>query len=217
MTETSRCRADGRTGQALTEFALIFPIFVLALVGSIVIGMFLFYQAQVTNAAREGARFAIVHSATAQCPTVSWKDPNLAGLSLGTYARCDAPPSWPKLTDYARAKLFGLPKNLVGVTACWSGYTSGATYDQPPKDPATHAPNTFAPCTIGGVDPTTATGSLPCPATTITTDDKASDLHDNQVSVYACYVWKPPMGGFLLLPSSITIRAVVTEVVQRQQ
>ncbi len=207
---------DGRRGQALTEFALVFPIFVLALVGSIVIGMFLFYQAQVTNAAREGARFAIVHSATAQCPTVSWKDPNLAALTLGTYARCDAPPSWPKLAAHARTKLWGLPTNLVGVTACWSGYTSGTSYDQPPTDPATSLPNAFSGCTIGGLDPDTDSGSLPCPATTTSVDDTASDLHDNQVTVYACYVWEPPMAG-LFLPSSITIRAIVTEVVQRQQ
>lgn len=206
-----------RRGQAITEFALVFPIFVLMLVGSIVIGMFLFYQAQVTNAAREGARFAVVHSATAQCPTVSWKDPNLAGLTLGTYARCDKPPSWPKMTDFARAKLWGLPKNLVGVAACWSGYTSGTSYDQPPTDPATTLPNTFSQCTIGGLSPTTGVGSLPCPATTNPSDDMASDLHDNHVTVYTCYEWQPPFAGLLFLPNSVTIRAVVTEVVQRQQ
>jgi TadE-like protein len=206
-----------RRGQAITEFALVFPMFVLALVGSIVVGMFLFYQAQVTNAAREGARFAVVHSATAQCPTVSWKDPNLAALSLGTYARCDPPPSWPKLTDFARAKLWGLPKNLVGVTACWSGYTSGTSYDQPPTNPATSLPNTYSPCTIGGLSPSTGVGSLPCPATTGPGDDMASDLHDNHVTVYACYTWTPPFAGLFFLPNSVTIRAVVTEVIQRQQ
>jgi hypothetical protein len=217
MTAGLRRFARSRSrGQAITEFALVFPIFALMLIGSIVIGMFLFYQAQVTNAAREGARFAVVHSATAQCPTVSWKDPNLAALTLGTYARCDAPPSWPKMTEYARSRLWGIPKNLVGVTACWSGYTSGTSFDQPPKDPATSNPNPFSSCTIGGLSPTTAVGSLPCPATTTAVDDTASDLHDNQVTVYACYTWKPPMGG-LLLPSSITIRAIVTEVLQRQQ
>ena len=216
MSATGMVGTRGKRGQAITEFALVFPILVLMLVGSIVVGMFLFYQAQVTNAAREGARFAVVHSATAQCPTVSWKDPNLAALTLGTYARCDAPPSWPKLTTAARAKLFGLPKNLVGVTACWSGYTSGTSYDQPPTDPATSLPNTFTPCTLGGLSPTADIGTLPCPATTTAVDDTASDLHDNQVTVYACYVWKPPFGG-LFLPSSITIRAIVTEVVQRQQ
>jgi hypothetical protein len=37
------------------------------------------------------------------------------------------------------------------------------------------------------------------------------------VTAYACYVWQPPMAGFLLLPNQVTLRAVVTEAIQRQQ
>ena len=36
------------------------------------------------------------------------------------------------------------------------------------------------------------------------------------VTVYTCQ-WKPPMAGFVIIPNTITIRAVVTESMQRQQ
>jgi hypothetical protein len=37
------------------------------------------------------------------------------------------------------------------------------------------------------------------------------------VTVFVCYNWIPPMSGFLFVPSSVTLRAVVTEAMQRQQ
>lgn len=205
------------TGQALAEFALVFPILMLVLFAAIVIGMFIFFQAQVTNAAREGARYAAVHSATAQCPTVSWRDPNPAALQVGTYARCDRPPDWPLMAAWARSKIWGIPSGAVGIAACWAGYGVPPNYDLPPTDPATGLPNGFAPCTIAGLDPVNDTDSLACPATTTLADDTASDLHENTVTVYACFAWQPPLGGVLFLPSTMTIRAVVTEVIQRQQ
>ena len=39
----------------------------------------------------------------------------------------------------------------------------------------------------------------------------------NRVTVYACYVWAPPMAGFLLIPTTVTFRAVISEPIQRQQ
>ena len=57
-------------------------------------------------------------------------------------------------------------------------------------------------------------------------DDKASDIavavgnnlpYPTTVTVYTCFVWHPPMAGFVVIPSSITIRAVLTEALQRQR
>ena len=45
-----------RRGQALVEFALVFPIAMSVIFGIIVFGMWVFYQQQLTNVAREGAR-----------------------------------------------------------------------------------------------------------------------------------------------------------------
>ena len=56
-----RIRRD-RKGQALVEFVLVFPIAVLLIFAIIVFGLWIFYQQQLTNVAREGARFAAIHS-----------------------------------------------------------------------------------------------------------------------------------------------------------
>ena len=58
-----------RRGQTLVELALVLPLAIAALTGIITFGLGVFYTQQVTNAAREAARFAAIHSATAQCPT----------------------------------------------------------------------------------------------------------------------------------------------------
>ena len=49
-------------GQALAEFALVFPIAMAVIFGIIVFGLWVFYQQQLTNVAREGARYAAIHS-----------------------------------------------------------------------------------------------------------------------------------------------------------
>jgi Flp pilus assembly protein TadG len=54
-------RRGRQRGQALVEFGLIFPILVLLMVAAIDIGRGVFAYNSVTNAAREGARLAIVN------------------------------------------------------------------------------------------------------------------------------------------------------------
>jgi hypothetical protein len=67
---TVRGSRDGRgRGQALVEFALVAPIFFLLLFAVIEFGRYV-YQVQIlNNAAREGARYAIVHGAQSLCPS----------------------------------------------------------------------------------------------------------------------------------------------------
>jgi hypothetical protein len=233
-------------GQALVEMALVLPIFVMVVTGILVLGIGVFYQQQVTNAAREAARYAAVHSATAQCPTVSNLDPDPPPQS---YYRCDPPSArWPQMTGHARGYLFGLNSSDVRFTACWSGYwetdDTGAysDYDALPIDLA-GLPNNFRGCTIAAVHPTSgvivnidprtsleeASGdrvdiacSDPLPPTGVA-NDMASSLSAsyagtaNQVTVFACYNWRPPLAGFLLVPQVVTLRAVITETLQYQQ
>lgn len=225
-------------GQTLVEFALILPVFTLVLGGIIVFGIGVFYQQQLANAAREAARYAAIHSATSQCPTRSWIDPALnrlpADFELTSYEDCDPPSlNWPEMTEHARAKVFGLNPGAVFFSACWSGYWDDHPtdyWDAPAIDPEDGTPNEFKECTIGGIDPRTNAGAITCPppptvdwtATPGDGDDKASNLAfsgattTNQVTVYACYEWNPPLlssftGG------SVTMRAVVTEAMQHQQ
>ena len=221
-------------GQALVEFALITPLLVVTIAGIVTLGIGVFYQQQVTNAAREAARFAAIHSATAQCPTTSWRVPNWSlvppEIDQDTYYACDPPDlRWPEMTAHGRALTFGLQRTGVHFSACWSGYwgedpaTNPNAYDAAPAK-ADGTPNQFEECTIGGIDPRTASASLPCPPPlTSLADDMSSNLayssdlsSANQVTVYACYVWTPPFLGELI-GESITLRAVITEAMQHQQ
>jgi len=235
IARTRRFRSvDGR-GQALVEFALVFPFFLLVLFSVIAFGLYVFYNQQLANAAREAARYAAVHSSTAQCPTVSRLDPpNDLRPSNDTYSRCDAPEAgWPKMTGAARSKVWGVAPSQISLSACWSGYVDASNnYDALPA-----APNVLTDCTINNVNPKTNPAGLACPApTTLPSgvtpnkadgDDKASDLaaapgagqvqYPTTVTVYACFNWNPPMAGFVLIPNTIPIRAVITESLQRQQ
>lgn len=64
---SSRRRA-GR-GQSLVEFALVAPLFFTILFSIIEFGRAVYYVQMLNNAAREGARYAIVHGATSLCPS----------------------------------------------------------------------------------------------------------------------------------------------------
>lgn len=222
-------RARLPRGQALVEFALVAPLLFVMLAGIVTLGIGVFYQQQLTNAAREAARYAAIHSETSQCPTVSNREPreNMLPPEIPDY-NCD-PPSlrWPIMTRHARSHIWGVDRSGVHFAACWSGYwdddpaVNPNAYDAPPSNDGT--PNTFHECTIGGVDPRTAAGSIACqPPLTSISDDMASSLaHSavttaNQVTVYACYAWTPPFLGEFL-GSSITLRAVSTEAMQHQQ
>jgi Flp pilus assembly protein TadG len=58
----TRMRSD-RRGQALVEFALAAPIFLFLMFAIIDFGRYVYYVQILNNAAREGARYAIVHGA----------------------------------------------------------------------------------------------------------------------------------------------------------
>ncbi|MDQ4036321.1 MAG: pilus assembly protein [Chloroflexota bacterium] len=215
-----------RRGQALVEFALIAPLLFLIVGGIMTLGIGVFYQQQLTNAAREAARYAAIHSETSQCPTISNRDPHLSMLPPDYVDYdCDPPWSrWPEMTAHARSMLFGLNGSGVQFSACWSGYWDTITngWDAAPLRGDGSA-NEFKDCTIGGIDPRVSPGSIPCPPPLTTlSDDMASSLaHSgietaNQVTVYACYDWHPPFAAELI-GGPITMRAVITEAMQHQK
>jgi hypothetical protein len=238
-------RRGSSRGQTLVEFALVLPLFLMLVVGIIVLGIGLFYQQQVVNAARETARYAAIHSATSDCPTSSWKEVNegmVVDPSLLTAnANCDpatndgttpANPQWPAMQSYGRERAgFGFVESDLHFAACWTGYTDVArtaagldAWDAAPLalDGTRNLPP--VPCTIGGIDPVADPTGLPCPPPlTGPADDNASNLAvsslgtANQVTVYACYDWRPPMAGFLLIPETVTLRATITQSLQHQR
>jgi hypothetical protein len=201
----------------LAEFALVFPFFILILFAVIVYGLTIFYDQQVTNVAREAARYAAVNGVEAQCPTISHDPPQAPPFS---YYPCDPPATgWPKMQAAARSYAFGVAGSAIHISACWSSYHDAAnpdtTYDFPPED-ALGNPNPFVQCKYAKV--ATNPSLLPCPAPpTTAADDEGSSLPNNHVSVYACMNWQPPMAGFLLIPQQVTLRSVITEVIHYQQ
>lgn len=60
MHQKSRPRARGSRGQSLVEFAMVMPVLVILIFGIIDFGMGLRSYISLTNATREGARFAAV-------------------------------------------------------------------------------------------------------------------------------------------------------------
>lgn len=232
-------------GQTLVEFALVLPLFLMVLVGIIVLGLGLFYQQQITNAARETARYAAIHSATSLDPVCSWKSPRPGMLVdpsvLTSTTACDpatvdgttpASPQWPDMQAHGRGLAgFGFVASDLHFAACWTGYTDAAleaaslpAWDAAPLALDGSPNNPPVPCTIGGIDPIANTSALPCPPPlTVATDDRASNLAvsslgtANQVTVYGCYDWQPPLAGFLLVPETVTLRATITQSMQHQR
>ena len=56
-------------GQAMTEFALVVPIIFALVFGVLEAGRFMLYYELLQDAAREGARYAIVHGNRSTCPS----------------------------------------------------------------------------------------------------------------------------------------------------
>jgi hypothetical protein len=96
-------------GQALVEFALVAPLFLLLLFGIIETGRFIFYYEMLNNATREGARYAIVNGANSlTCPT---------GPPEGEAWACD--PTGDDVVDRVRSSAMGVVGSDVAVTPVW--------------------------------------------------------------------------------------------------
>ena len=84
----NRSTTTSQRGQALVEFALIIPVFLLIVVALFDLGTAVFAYNSLTNAAREGARMAIVNQdvptivarAKAQSAIVELDDPSVSVL-----------------------------------------------------------------------------------------------------------------------------------------
>lgn len=93
MTRTNR---RARRGAALVEFALVAPIFLALVVGSIELGRAIMVQEALTNASREGARVAIVDGALSSDVTTAVNN-YLSGMSISG-ASTDVTPADPGTT-----------------------------------------------------------------------------------------------------------------------
>jgi Flp pilus assembly protein TadG len=109
-------------GQALVETALILPLFLILVLGILDMSRAVWATTSLNSAAREAARFAIVHGNLAACP-VGTSAGNVPALS----ASCPNPaPSKQSIIDAAVSAAIAGGSN-VAVTVCYGAGCSGNT------------------------------------------------------------------------------------------
>jgi Flp pilus assembly protein TadG len=122
-TKRGRDRQSRSRGQALVEFAIIFPVFMLILSGILDFGFLLYSRMTIINAAREGARAAIQVSDATTIPTVVHGQvmANASGLNTGlitTTTSCVAIVSTP--TCSWASTTTSSPGDAVSVSVAYS-------------------------------------------------------------------------------------------------
>lgn len=105
-------RSSLATGQALVEFVLVAPIFFLLLFSIIEGGRFILYYQTLNNAAREGARYAVVHGSNSRCP--SGPMPPGQAAPLGCYD-----PTGANVVKQVKDSAFGVLGSAVVVEPEW--------------------------------------------------------------------------------------------------
>jgi hypothetical protein len=114
MTRSRHTRQS--TGQALVEFALVAPMLFLVLFSIIEFGRFVYYNQVLNDAAREGARYAIVHGSGALCPSGPMPGTGTAGNP------CD--PNGDRVRNVIQTFAVGALSGPMTITMCW-GPTAG--------------------------------------------------------------------------------------------
>jgi hypothetical protein len=94
-------RLRGDNGSAMVEFALVLPVFMLVLTGSLMFMWLLHERSNVTGAARDGARYASIQH--------DWMDCPLVGECATGY------PTETEVSEYVNERAFGNPENPVDV------------------------------------------------------------------------------------------------------
>ena len=101
-------------GQSLVEFALVLPILLALLCGIIDFGWLYYNQITLNNAAREGARYAVIH----YDPSIDWKAEaetrmlgGMAGVNSATAIVSDP------IEQQITASVTAAPQILTGFTS----------------------------------------------------------------------------------------------------
>jgi hypothetical protein len=114
-------------GQALSEFALVAPLFFLLLFGIIEAGRFIYYYEVLNNATREGARYAIVHSGATFLG-------DSTGPDIGTTTPPNSDdPAGLDVVQAVRQSAIGMVGSSITVDRCW--WYSACDFKDPLFDP----------------------------------------------------------------------------------
>jgi Flp pilus assembly protein TadG len=136
----ARIRLRGRRrqrGQALMEFALVLPIFLLIIFGIIDIGRYVYVTNAFNEAAREGARYGSVEQWAYSCPASvpvasQTRFTCSAAVALSRIAGAPAYVSTPTVTCYSKG---GDSSTAVSSATCRAGYLLQVTVSTPTSPP----------------------------------------------------------------------------------
>jgi len=112
MMDPGRRRRRSTCGQATVEVAMVGLLFVITVIGMIDVGRAVWNYNTVAQAAREGARYAVVHGSRSS-------DPSGPGSSSFT-----APDQDTKVTAIVRKNASGLDLDSLTVSAQWPDATN---------------------------------------------------------------------------------------------
>ena len=116
-------RPDKPRGQAMVEFALVIPVFILLMVGLFDFGRVIWVNDTLATASREAARYAIVHGGAESnlCPV---GPPAVTAVIPGASTSCPYPsPSRQAIKDIALRWASGTSANVT-VHVCYGVVTS---------------------------------------------------------------------------------------------
>lgn len=118
-------------GQGLVEFALVLPIFLLAVFGLLDVGRLVYTNSALSQAAREGARLATTE--------VAWVGSTATGCNSGPYAQV-CPPTLTDLVANVTTAVNGMTVGLGPVTVVHISCNTGVGGDDAPQGDWTDAP-----------------------------------------------------------------------------
>jgi hypothetical protein len=130
---------DRRRGQGLAEFALIVPVFLLLALALVDFARGIYVYSVISDAAREGARYAMVHGSQAAVDNPPASGPGTGDPDGSLYVV-------PKTRELA----FGLDSSALDVGVCW-GYSCTVPPDcsigsNSAVSPASNVPVTVRTC-----------------------------------------------------------------------
>jgi Flp pilus assembly protein TadG len=141
----SHRRDDRPAGQALVEFALVLPVFLLIVFGIIDVGRYVYTNNAFNQAAREAARYGSVEQWSYACPaSVPIASQNrLTCTQAVALARMAAAPAYVTPTAICLSKGDD-PSSTVSAASCRAGYILQVTL-RTPSSPASQKFQFFTP------------------------------------------------------------------------
>lgn len=124
-----------RRGQALTEFVLVLPVLLLLTLAIIDVGRAIFTYSVIADAAREGARYAIVHGNLATADGEQASGPTTTD------------PTGVNVVNAAEADAYGLNSADMKVGVCW-GYGCVINPDCSSSKDSADSPSANIPVTV---------------------------------------------------------------------